>query len=124
MSWLNIVLYIYGFINIAGGVIGYVKAGSIYSLLVGGLFGLLVVILTSQTKAKPAMAYRALGILSLCLLGFWIFRLTEVLGQGKSPAMPIMNLVLSFGVFVLLGVSHMMAVNKRKSESQGLQKPE
>lgn len=121
MSWLNIVLYIYGFINIAGGVIGFVVGKSPWSLAIGATFGVLVLLLTSMTKSKPAMAYRTLGVLSIALLGFWIFRINEVMGQGKSPGMAIMNAALSLVVFALLGISHMMAVGKRKAE--GLQEP-
>lgn len=116
MSWLNIVLLIYGFINIAGGVIGFVVGKSPWSLAIGSTFGLLVIVLTMMTKTKPAMAYRALGVLTLCLLGFWIFRINEVMGQGKSPAIGIMNAALSVVIFALLGLSRMMAVKKRQAE--------
>ena len=117
MRPLAILVIVYGFINIAGGIIGYTKAGSIYSLLVGGIAGLIAVWAGWSTKSKPAMGFRIAGMLCLVLLAFWIYRITEVNAQGKSPTIAIMNCGLSAGVFLILAWSHFSAISKRKSES-------
>ena len=42
MLWLNVVLFLYGILDIAMGYAGYAKAGSMASLLAGGICGLIV----------------------------------------------------------------------------------
>ncbi|MBS1704935.1 MAG: hypothetical protein JST40_03610 [Armatimonadetes bacterium] len=115
MSWLNIVLYFYGLINILGGFMGFLVAKSQNSLITGLLAGIVVILLTLQTKDKPAFAYRTLGIVVLALIGFWIYRITEVAGSG-SIMMPMMNLVLGIGVLGALGYSHLAATAPSKSK--------
>lgn len=112
MSWLRSVLLIYGVLNILGGIIGFVVGKSIWSAVVGVPAGILILWLTMQTTTKPAMAYRSLGVVSVLLAGFWVFRLIEVSSQGKSPMMAILNLALSLGVFASLGYAHMASTRK------------
>lgn len=113
MTWLQGLLYFYGVANIAGGIIGMVS-GSALSLIVGGTFGLLVLILTAQTRTKPAMAYRALGVAVLGLICFWIYRINAVSADGKSIMIPLMNLLFSVGVFGAMAYSHFAAIKARK----------
>ena len=112
MTWLQGLLYFYGVANIAGGIIGFTR-GSMLSLVVGVSFGLLVLILTSQTRTKPAMAYRALGVAVLGLIGFWVYRMTAVSAEGKSIMVPLMNFLFSLGVFGAMAYSHFAAIKAR-----------
>jgi uncharacterized membrane protein (UPF0136 family) len=115
MSWLRTVLFVYGFINIAGGFMGFMMAKSVMSLVVGGLAGLLVIACAAMAASKPAMAFRAAGVISLALLGFWIFRFTEVSAAGKSTMMPMMNIVLGVVVFGCLAYGHLSKTRRRNA---------
>ncbi len=106
MNWLKNVVIAYGVINILGGAMGFVMGKSPMSLVVGGLSGLTLIGLALQTAKNPAMAWRTIGILTLGLLGFWVYRLMGVLEAGKSPMMPGMNIALSALVFGLLAYGH------------------
>ena len=100
-----------------------VMAGSIWSLIVGCIAGLLILWLTSQAQQKPAMAYRALGGICLALVGFWLYRISEVEAGNKlllaahepvkSLMMPRGNLLLAVLVFLCLGAGHMMKTRQR-----------
>ena len=112
MGWLNIVLYIYGLANICGGIYAYFWKDSLMSLVVGVPVGIATVLLTAMTKTKPGIAHRTLGVLSLALFGFWIYRIFEVRAAGGSLMMPMMNALLSLGIFALLMGAHFVAIAK------------
>lgn len=114
----RIVVGVYGLINIAGGLMAYLMPSvkSIWSLAVGGTCGLLFIWFSFVSKKNPGFAFRASAALCAALMCFWIFRITEVNSQGKSLMMPIMNLVLAFGVLATLGLGHMIAMKKAKTE--------
>lgn len=114
--WLRAVLFVYGAINVAGGVIGLVASGSIWSLVAGVVSGLLLIGCALLAKTKPAMAYRTAGLVTFALAAFWLYRITEVLGQGKSPMMAVGNLGLAVVVFTILGGAHFAAVRRRTKE--------
>ncbi|MFQ3586546.1 MAG: TMEM14 family protein [Fimbriimonadaceae bacterium] len=116
---MRVVVVVYGVINILGGLMGFLASGSVASLVVGVLSGLLLIGAGAIAGPKPALGYRAAGILTLLLVAFWIYRIGVVVGQDKSPMMAVMNLVLAAAVFLALGLGHLMAVRKRKSEEPG-----
>ena len=115
MNWLQIVIVLYGLINIGGGIMGYMKAQSMMSLIVGVSFGVAAVAAGLIALRKPAIGYRLAGVLSLVLLGFWVYRIIVLMQTQQKTTMAIMNLALSAVVFVLLGASH-FAAQKKKSE--------
>jgi uncharacterized membrane protein (UPF0136 family) len=110
------VVGVYGIVNILGGVIGLVAAKSTMSLLAGGGAGLALLACWALAKDKPGLAFRAAGVLTLGLIGFWVFRFTEVQAAGKSVMMPVGNLGLGVLVLGFLTASH-FAAHKRKASS-------
>lgn len=106
MNWLRNVVIGYGLINIAGGVMGLVMGKSVMSLVVGGIAGLVLIGLALATRTQPAFAWRTLGLVTLGLLGFWIYRFNEVSQAGKSTTMPMMNIALAALVMALLAYGH------------------
>lgn len=114
MSWLQIVLVVYGLVNIGGGAFAFQKYQSSASLMAGVGAGLVVLILTGLTFRFPAMAYRLLGVAAIAMAGFWGYRLYSVAQEGGKTMMPMMNLVLAVVVFACLGLAHMAAVRKRR----------
>ncbi|MBX3096749.1 MAG: hypothetical protein KF812_07800 [Fimbriimonadaceae bacterium] len=110
------VVLIYGIINILGGIIGFVMGKSVMSLVAGGASGLILVWCYMIAPTRPATAYRLAGIISLILMGFWIYRINEVMSQEKSIMMPVGNLVLSIAVLGFLAYAHFAAQKNKISE--------
>ncbi len=119
MHPLGILVAVYGVINIVGGVFAFQKFGSQASLLMGGVMGVLLLVAAVLTGKNPGLGFRMAGGICVILLGFWVYRLFEVIGQGKSPMAPAGNLVLALAVFAILGGSHMAAMKKRRLEGPG-----
>lgn len=114
----RIVIAAYGAINILGGLMAYLmpKVQSLMSLIVGGITGLILLYFSWMAKTNPGVAFRGAAGLTLLLGGFWVYRINEVIGQGKSPMMAIGNLVLAVVVFAILGLGHMAGMKKRNAE--------
>lgn len=116
----RIVIAAYGLINIAGGLMAYLmpSSRSVKSLIVGGIAGLLLLACAAMAKTKPSVAFRGAAAIALVLAGFWIYRINDVVAQGKSPMMSIGNLVLAVAVFATLGIGHMLGMKNRKAEPE------
>lgn len=112
MAWQAVLVLVYGIINVLGGVMGFVMSQSTMSLIAGGVSGALLIATAVSAKKHPSMAYRIAGVLTLALLAFWVYRITQV----ENPMMPMGNAGLAVVVFVSLAISHIVAVSKRKRE--------
>ena len=95
----KIYLFIFGLLTIAGGVMGYVKAGSNASLIAGGLCGLALLVagyLITSGKSQPGLI---LGlVVSLALAGQFVpkFLKTHVfMPAGLMVALAVVGLVLT-----------------------------
>ena len=111
----RVIIGVYGAVNILGGLMAYLSPNirSVWSLVVGGTAGLLLLFFAKAGETKPAMAFRGAAAVALILACFWVYRITEVTAAGKSPMMAIGNLVLAVAVFATLGAGHMLASKKR-----------
>lgn len=112
------VVLIYGIINILGGIIGFVAGKSEMSLVAGGVSGLILVWCYMIAPTRPAMAFRLAGLISLLLMGFWIYRINEVMAQQKSTAMPAGNLFLAVAVLGFLAYSHFKAQKRHQASPE------
>lgn len=110
------VVLLFGLVNIAGGIGGYMMAKSVYSLIAGVGAGLLLLLCAAVAPQRPGFAYRFAGLISLLLVVFWAYRTYQVSEQGKSVAMPVGNLVLAAIVFLLLAGSHFAKVRSRGAD--------
>ena len=91
------ILFIYGFLIFLGGVMGYVKAASSASLMMGTIFGLLLIISSvGMLRERLLPAYFGL-ILTFVLTVFFIYRYLYTFKFFPSACMGI----LSLGVLVL-----------------------
>lgn len=110
------VVLIYGIINILGGIMGFVMGKSVMSLVAGGASGLVLIWCYMIAPTRPSTAFRLAGIITLILMGFWIYRINEVMAQEKSVTMPAGNLFLAILVLGMLGYAHFSARKNRISE--------
>ena len=86
----------YGFLSIAGGVVGYLKSQSKVSLISGGVSGLILLILAGMMHAGISWAYLiAVTIISVLIIVFIVrwFKTKKLI-----PALPM----IFFGVVSLI----------------------
>lgn len=99
MKTNGIVLLIYALLVIAGGVIGFVKANSMPSLLMGGLFGVgLLASAAMLLNGKQAGFYLGV-ILSLALLAFFSYRFYSTGSFMPAGLMSILSLATLVRLF-------------------------
>jgi uncharacterized membrane protein (UPF0136 family) len=91
----KIYFLIFGLLTIAGGVMGFVKAGSTASLIAGSISGVLLLVaaflLPSQGFAGLALG----GIVSLLLIGYF---LPKLLRTGAMMPAGMMSLLSVLGI--------------------------
>lgn len=103
MKWLVIVVVVYGLINLAGGIAGFVAAQSVVSLVAGGLAGLLLILSAALTGSRPALAWRSAGVVTFLLLVFWAYQwYAGQFAMGRAFG----NLVLAALVLACLAYGH------------------
>jgi len=95
---------------------GFVAGKSVMSLVAGGVSGLILVWCYMIAPTRPATAFRLAGVISLVLMGFWIYRINEVMAQQKSIMMPAGNLFLAVAVLGFLAYSHFKAQKRTAVE--------
>ncbi|MGD1856078.1 MAG: TMEM14 family protein [Leptolyngbyaceae cyanobacterium] len=98
MSPALIIALIYGILAIVGGVIGYLKARSLPSLISGIISGLLLVIGALRAAQGIASGLWVVKIVSLVLLVVFVVRLVKT--KKFMPA----GLMVIGGVITLIGV--------------------
>jgi uncharacterized membrane protein (UPF0136 family) len=101
MQTMAIVVLVYGFLVLVGGVLGWKKAGSAASLISGGLFG--VILLGSGAGMWMGIVPARLVALGAAVLLMIVMGIRYATTKKLMPAGMIM--VLSFVVAVLLGLS-------------------
>ncbi len=91
----RIYFVIYGVLTIVGGLIGYLKAGSVISVVSGGIAGLLLLLaawlLTTNQLAGLSIAL----IVSLLLAGRFV---PKFIGTGKIMPAGLMSLLSVLGI--------------------------
>jgi uncharacterized membrane protein (UPF0136 family) len=65
----RIYYFIFAALTIVGGVMGYVKAGSMASIIAGGVSGLLIVVAAVLLKTKVIAGLILGGVVALALVG-------------------------------------------------------
>lgn len=97
----TIISNIFGLLLIAGGIMGYVKAKSMMSLLTGILSGIMVFVACNLGKTKPREGYLFIGAISLVLAIFFALRYSTTHVFIPSGLM----LILSTSTLVVVGLS-------------------
>ena len=69
MLWLNVVLFLYGLLDIVMGYLGYANKGSIMSLVAGGLCGVIVLSTLAWYKLNPRAARITALVVTFLMLG-------------------------------------------------------
>ncbi|XP_077539397.1 transmembrane protein 14C-like [Haemaphysalis longicornis] len=88
---VDIWAYGYAFVVALGGVIGYMKAGSVASLMAGLIFGGLACIGAYQTSHDPSNYCLSLGVAGVLagLMGFRFAKSSKIMPAGLVAALSI-----------------------------------
>ena len=104
MKFVGSLVLIYALIVLSGGVWGYMHAGSLPSLLAGGISGLALLISSWGIFYKKMFAeYISLGLTAL-LLGVFIFRFLRTHAFFPSGVMSLLSLIVL--ILITLHVRH------------------
>ncbi len=114
MPWLNVVLFLYGLLNVGMGAMGYFEKGSVISLISGGTAGLLVLGSILYARKNPRAARIAALVVTVLLMGRFA---PKTFSENKLYPDGI-EFVSSLATFVCLGMGHMLGMrDKKKRES-------
>jgi uncharacterized membrane protein (UPF0136 family) len=103
---------LYGLVALIGGVIGFVKAGSLASLIAGGISGLVLIACSLLVPRKPGAALTVALVVSLALVG----RFAPKLGGPDGPSALAIIMVLG-GLAVLVASGVALARGRRAAGS-------
>jgi uncharacterized membrane protein (UPF0136 family) len=89
---------VFGLLTIAGGIMGYVKAGSTASLVAGSISGLLLLLAAFLLPSHVLIGLALGGIVSLLLIGYFLpafFRTGKMLPAGMMSLLSVLGMVFA-----------------------------
>jgi uncharacterized membrane protein (UPF0136 family) len=99
LEFTKIYLFLFGVLTIAGGVVGFVKAGSRASLIAGGVSGALLLVAGYLVGAGNVLVGLILGlVLSLALAGQFgpkFVRTRKVMPAGLMAVLGIIGIIVT-----------------------------
>ncbi len=104
MGWLSICVIVYGIVMLMGGVMGYVTAKSVPSLITGLVSGMLLIGSMALAKTHPRIGYFLATLVTVALIGVFLERYMKVHGMRNIGLIALSGLML-----VLLIVGHFMS---------------
>ena len=96
----KIYFIIFGLLTIAGGVMGYLRAGSTISLIAGSISGVLLLVAAFLLPSHAVAGLALGGIVSLLLIGYFLpafFRTGKMMPAGMMSILSILGIV--FAIF-------------------------
>lgn len=99
----KIYFLVFGLLTIAGGVMGYVKAGSTASLIAGSISGLLLLVAAFLLPSHVTVGLALGGIVSLLLIGYFLpafFRTGKMMPAGMMSLLSILGVVFAIAAWI------------------------
>lgn len=99
----RIYYFIFAALTIAGGVMGYVKAGSMASIIAGGISGLLLAVAAVLLKSNVTVGLILGGIVSIALAGRFgpaFINSGKFMPGGLMAILSVIGIVLTIVAFV------------------------
>jgi uncharacterized membrane protein (UPF0136 family) len=96
----KIYFIIFGLLTIAGGVMGYLRAGSTISLIAGSISGVLLLVAAFLVPSHAVAGLALGGIVSLLLIGYFLpafFRTGRMMPAGMMSILSILG--IAFAIF-------------------------
>ena len=98
MDASRLYFFVFGALTIIGGIIGYVKAGSVPSIIAGAITGLLLIIAAAILPEHRAAGLATGFIVSLLLAGQFVpklIRTGKVMPAGMMSILSVIGLVVA-----------------------------
>jgi uncharacterized membrane protein (UPF0136 family) len=99
MESTKIYFIVFGLLTIAGGVIGYVKAGSVPSIIAGSITGVLLLVAAFLLPEHRVAGLATAFIISLLLAGQFV---PKFLGTGRAMPAGMMSILSVIGIIVAI----------------------
>jgi uncharacterized membrane protein (UPF0136 family) len=102
------IMALYGVVSIVGGIMGYVRADSVISLVAGGIAGVLLLLCAAGVFYSPAVSLGGGIIISVALLGRFLpnlIRHRDELGGFLSTAGGMVALIMVIGGLLVVAFS-------------------
>ena len=99
MGAAKIYFIVFGILTIAGGVVGYVKAGSMASIVAGGITGVLLLV-----GAFLLPEYRIVGLATACIVSLLLAAqfVPKFLRTGRVMPAGMMSILSVIGIIVAI----------------------
>jgi uncharacterized membrane protein (UPF0136 family) len=94
---------VFGLLTIAGGIMGYVKAGSTASLIAGSISGLLLLLAAFLLPSHVLIGLALGGIVSLLLIGYFLpafFRTGKMMPAGMMSLLSVLGMVFAIVAWI------------------------
>ncbi|MEP7071185.1 MAG: TMEM14 family protein [Verrucomicrobiota bacterium] len=94
---------IFGLLTIVGGVIGYLKAGSVISVVAGGVSGILLVVAALLLPQHPVAGLILAGLVSFLLAGQFapkFLRTGTLMPAGLMAILSVLGIVMAIAAFL------------------------
>jgi uncharacterized membrane protein (UPF0136 family) len=95
--------FVFAALTIAGGVMGFVKAGSTASIVAGGISGVLIIVAAVLMKTNPTVGLVMGGVVALALAGQFIPKYLAkhiFMPAGLMSILSVIAIVLTIVAFV------------------------
>lgn len=95
--------FVFGALTIAGGVMGYVKASSMASLIAGGISGALIILAAVLLKTNVVAGLALGGVVALALVGRFapaFFSTGKFMPAGMMAILSVISLVMTITAFI------------------------
>ena len=99
----KIYFIVFGLLTIAGGIMGYVKAGSTASLIAGSISGLLLLLAAFLLPSHVLLGLALGGIVSLLLIGYFLpafFRTGKMMPAGMMSLLSVLGMVFAIVAWI------------------------
>lgn len=111
MPFVNGVLWVYAFLLIILGAVGFIKDGSVISVAAGGVSGLLMIGTLALYKSHPRPARIAAAVITLLLLGNFAPKAFAPEHKWHVVTLAISSAI----VFLVLLGAHFYAMSKKNA---------
>ena len=99
----KIYFIIFGLLTIAGGVMGYVKAGSMASIIAGSISGILLLVAAFLLPSNLALALGLAALVSLALAGRFVpafIKTGHFMPAGMMSILSMIGLVVAIAAWI------------------------
>ena len=99
----KIYFIIFGLLTIAGGVIGFVKAGSTASIIAGSISGIALIVAAFLLPGNLVLGLAIAGVVSLLLAGRFIpafLKTGQVMPAGLMSLLSVIGLILAIVAWI------------------------